>query len=63
MFATIDEVDASLPSGKELDDVPVMQLLLRRGSLTGCLIRGDFLDVGLPSGYLEADVRFGGKQK
>ena len=48
---------------KELDDIPVMQLLLKRGRLTGCLMRGDFLDVGLPTGYLEADSRFGGKQQ
>lgn len=46
-----------------LDDIPVMQMLLRRGRLTGCLIRGDFLDVGLPSGYVEADSRFGGGGK
>jgi UTP-glucose-1-phosphate uridylyltransferase len=59
VFAVIDEVDADLPPGKELDDIPVMQILLRRGGLTGCRMRGDFLDVGLPSGYLEADSRFG----
>lgn len=58
VFAAIDEVEATFPSGRELDDIPVLQLLLRRGSLTGCLVRGDFLDVGLPSGYLEADARF-----
>jgi UTP-glucose-1-phosphate uridylyltransferase len=57
VFAAIDEIDATLPEGKELDDIPVMQLLLRRRSLTGCRIRGDFLDVGLPSGYREADQR------
>jgi UTP-glucose-1-phosphate uridylyltransferase len=63
VFATIDEVDASLARGKELDDIAVMKLLHKRGRLTGCLIRGDFLDVGLPSGYLEADLRFGGEQR
>lgn len=63
VFTTIDLVEASLPSGEELDDIPVMQMLLRRGRLTGCLIRGDFLDVGLPSGYVEADSRFGGGGK
>jgi UTP-glucose-1-phosphate uridylyltransferase len=57
VFAAIDEIDANLPAGKELDDIPVMQLLLRRHALTGCRIRGDFLDVGLPSGYKEADAR------
>jgi UTP--glucose-1-phosphate uridylyltransferase len=59
VFAAIDEIDATLPSGKELDDIPVMQLLLGSGRLTGCRIRGDFLDVGLPSGYSEADQRLG----
>jgi UTP--glucose-1-phosphate uridylyltransferase len=58
VFSMIDEVDATLPKGKELDDIPVMQRLLAMGRLTGCLIRGDFLDIGLPSGYLEADTRF-----
>ena len=58
VFATIDEIDRTLPPGKELDDIPVMQRLLERGKLTGCRIRGDFLDVGLPSGYLEANERF-----
>jgi UTP--glucose-1-phosphate uridylyltransferase len=62
VFVTIDEVELSIPSGKELDDIPVMQRLLKRGKLTGRVIRGDFLDVGLPSGYLEADLRFGAKQ-
>lgn len=58
VFAAIDEVEVNLPDGRELDDVPVMKLLLERRLLTGCLIRGDFLDVGIPSGYLEADERF-----
>ena len=62
VFATIDEVEASRAKDKELDDIPVMQLLLKRGRLTGCLMRGDFLDVGLPSGYQEANMRFGGRQ-
>jgi UTP--glucose-1-phosphate uridylyltransferase len=57
VFSAIDEVGVSLPSEKELDDIPVLQLLLRRDRLIGCRIRGDFLDVGLPSGYREADVR------
>jgi UTP--glucose-1-phosphate uridylyltransferase len=56
-FAAIDEIDANLPTGKELDDIPVMQAVLRSGRLTGCRIRGDFLDVGLPNGYREADER------
>jgi UTP-glucose-1-phosphate uridylyltransferase len=56
-FAAIDEIDGHLPAGKELDDIPVMQAVLRSDRLTGCRIRGDFLDVGLPNGYREADER------
>jgi UTP--glucose-1-phosphate uridylyltransferase len=62
IFASIDEIDANLPAGKELDDIPVMQSVLRRGRLTGCRIRGDFLDVGLPNGYREADERLRGER-
>ena len=57
VFSAIDEVDARLSGGKELDDIPVLQLLLRGARLTGCRIRGDFLDVGLPTGYREAEER------
>ncbi len=56
-FATIDEVESGLTAGQELDDIPVMRLLLQRRRLTGCRIRGDFLDVGIPSGYSEANGR------
>jgi UTP--glucose-1-phosphate uridylyltransferase len=63
VFSAIDEVEGTLPSGKELDDIPVLQLLLRRGRLTGCRIRGDFLDVGLPTGYREADERLGREKR
>jgi UTP-glucose-1-phosphate uridylyltransferase len=54
-FDVIDEVDRALPSGAELDDIPVMQRLLERQSLIGCRIRGRFLDVGIPEGFREAD--------
>lgn len=57
VFAAVDKIDATLSDGSELDDIPVMQMLLRSGRLTGCRIRGDFLDVGLPTGYREADER------
>jgi UTP--glucose-1-phosphate uridylyltransferase len=58
VFTVIDEVEAGLsPPGQELDDIPVMRRLLERGRLTGCRIRGDFLDVGIPSGYNEANQR------
>ena len=55
VWKAIDEVDGTLEPGAELDDIPVMQLLLNRGLMTGCLIEGRFLDVGLPSGYAEAN--------
>jgi UTP-glucose-1-phosphate uridylyltransferase len=54
-FDAIDEVEQTLAPGKELDDIPVMQLLLSRHRLIGCRIRGRFLDVGLPEGYAEAN--------
>ena len=57
LWQAIDEVDSTLPKDQELDDIPVMQLLLHAGLLTGCLIRGDFLDVGVPAGYHEANAR------
>ena len=57
VFAAIDEVEKSLMPGAELDDVPVMALLLERGRLIGRRIVGDFLDVGLPVGYQEANER------
>jgi UTP--glucose-1-phosphate uridylyltransferase len=55
LFTTIDEVERTLPSGAELDDVPVMQRLLARGRLIGRRMRGRWLDVGLPDGYREAE--------
>ena len=58
-FDAIDAVERSLPSGAELDDVPVMQHLLLAGGLTGCRIKGKFFDVGLISGYQEATREYG----
>jgi UTP--glucose-1-phosphate uridylyltransferase len=55
-LAAIDEVERELTPGAELDDVPLMQRMVARGRLTGRLIEGRFLDVGLPAGYLEADA-------
>jgi len=40
-----------------------MALLLERGRLIGRRIVGDFLDVGLPIGYKEADERLAGTQQ
>lgn len=57
LWPAIAEVRAALSAGEELDDIPVMQSLLGAGLLTGCLIHGDFLDVGVPAGYHEATQR------
>jgi UTP--glucose-1-phosphate uridylyltransferase len=57
VFDVIDEVEGGLGAGKELDDVPVMQRLLAAGQLTGCLIRGELLDVGIPAGFEGASRR------
>lgn len=59
VFAAIDEVEQSLSSGAELDDVPLMQHLLAQERLVGRRMRGRFLDVGLPQGYAEAESIFG----
>lgn len=56
-FDVIDEVERSLAEGKELDDIPVMQTMLARGTLRGRVLRGTFLDVGLPEGFREATER------
>lgn len=54
-LAAIDVVERGIPAGAELDDVPLMQWLLARGLLEGRVIDGTFLDIGLPSGYDEAN--------
>jgi UTP--glucose-1-phosphate uridylyltransferase len=56
-FDVIDEVERSLAPGKELDDIPVMQMMLARGALRGRVLRGTFLDVGLPEGFREAEQK------
>ena len=63
VFKAIDEVDADTARDAEIDDVPVMQLLLERGRLIGRRIAGDFLDVGLPVGYQSANDRLAVNQK
>jgi UTP--glucose-1-phosphate uridylyltransferase len=60
-FSVIDDVEKSLVPGAELDDIPVMQRLLSRRRLVGRLIRGHFLDVGLPGGHREADEALRGR--
>jgi UTP--glucose-1-phosphate uridylyltransferase len=57
-FDAIDRVEATLAPGAELDDVPVMQLLLSNGRLVGRRISGKFFDVGLVAGYREASAAF-----
>ena len=54
-FRIIDEVERTLDPGKELDDIPVMQVMLARHALIGRVLHGTFLDVGLPEGYREAE--------
>jgi len=56
-FDIIDEVELTLEPGKELDDIPVMQQMLVQHTLIGRVLRGTFLDVGLPEGYREATQR------
>ncbi len=59
-FEAIDLIEQDLAAGEELDDIPVMQLLLSRERLTGRLIEGRFFDVGIVSGYEEATAEYGG---
>jgi UTP-glucose-1-phosphate uridylyltransferase len=49
-----EEVERSLPSGAELDDVPVLQRLARREALAGIISPAKFFDVGVPEGYRDA---------
>jgi UTP-glucose-1-phosphate uridylyltransferase len=49
-----EEVGRSLPSGAELDDVPVLQRLARREALAGIISPAKFFDVGVPEGYRDA---------
>jgi UTP-glucose-1-phosphate uridylyltransferase len=53
-----EEVGRGLPPGKELDDVPVLQRLARRGALAGLISPARFYDVGVPEGYREAVAAF-----
>jgi UTP-glucose-1-phosphate uridylyltransferase len=53
-----EDVGRSLPAGVELDDVPVLQRLARRGALAGVISQAEFFDVGLPEGYRDAVSAF-----
>jgi UTP--glucose-1-phosphate uridylyltransferase len=53
-----EELARTLPAGAELDDVPVLQRLARRGALAGVMSEARFFDVGVPEGYREAVATF-----
>ena len=54
----VAEVGRELPPGAELDDVPILQRLARRGALAGTFNRARFFDVRVPEGYRAAVVSF-----
>jgi UTP--glucose-1-phosphate uridylyltransferase len=56
-LALIERLDRTLPLDRERDDIPVLQQLFASGRLSGCLVQGTFLDVGLPSGFRDAAAR------
>ena len=58
VLAEFEEVGRGLPAGAELDDVPVLQRLARRGELAGVIGEARFFDVGVPEGYREAVATF-----
>ena len=51
-------VAREVPVGAEIDDVPVMQRLARRGALAGVVSAARFFDVGVPEGYRDAVATF-----
>jgi len=58
VFEEFDEVARGLAEGEELDDVPVLQRLARRGELAGVIGRARWYDVGVPEGYRQAVVDY-----
>ncbi len=58
VFDEFTDVARELPTGAELDDVPVIQRLARRGALAGVALAGRFFDVGVPEGYHDAVASF-----
>jgi NDP-sugar pyrophosphorylase family protein len=59
VVAAIDEVEAALSRGAELDDVPVLAHLAARHRLVGIVYETPFYDVGNPEGYRGATERLG----
>lgn len=57
-WTELDDIAGSLPAGAELDDVPLLQRLARRGALAGVRCSADFFDVGVPEGYRQAVATF-----
>jgi UTP-glucose-1-phosphate uridylyltransferase len=53
-----EDVGRTLPPGRELDDVPVLQRLARERRLAGVLAQAGFFDVGVPEGYRDAVAAF-----
>ena len=49
-----EDVGRTLPPGKELDDVPVLQRLAGKEALAGIITQARFFDVGVPEGYRDA---------
>ncbi len=54
VYDRFERLRTRLPSGAELDDVPVLQELAAEGRLIGVPLAGAFFDVGQPTGYLDA---------
>lgn len=57
-WSELDDIARSLPSGAELDDVPLLQRLARLGVLAGVRCTAEFFDVGVPEGYRQAVAAF-----
>lgn len=57
-WSELDDIGRSLPPGAELDDVPLLQRLARRGALAGVRCSAEFFDVGVPEGYRQAVAAF-----
>lgn len=57
-WVELDDLARALPAGAELDDVPLLQRLARRGELAGVRCTAEFFDVGVPEGYRQAVAAF-----